>query len=220
MKTRKTYYHRHLPHYHPEDATFHIVFRLAGTLPQEVVERLRTEREHQEETLAGIRDERRKRDEWHLHHQAYFEKVDSLLDNDSSGPRWLADERIAAIVAEAFHHRDEKEYDLLAFTIMPNHVHLVATVGRPDWSTYNRRHESSTALSDILENLKWYTALKCNRVLTRAGQFWQHESYDHVIRDSEELERAIGYVLNNPVKAGLVDTWEQWRWTYMKLGIV
>ena len=46
----------------------------------------------------------------------------------------------------------------------------------------------------------------------RSGVFWQDESYDHIVRDQAELERTIKYVLNNPVKAGLVDDWEKWKW--------
>jgi REP element-mobilizing transposase RayT len=102
---------------------------------------------------------------------------------------------------------------------MPNHVHMVIHVGRPDWSSY-KPQDSSTPLSRILENLKWYTALKCNAALRRNGQFWQYESYDHVIRKADELERTIWYVLNNPVKAGFVQSWEQWPWSYAKLGLL
>jgi hypothetical protein len=46
--------------------------------------------------------------------------------------------------------------------------------------------------------LKRYTADKANRLLARTGQFWQHESYDHVIRTDEELVHYRSYVLNNP----------------------
>jgi REP element-mobilizing transposase RayT len=52
--------------------------------------------------------------------------------------------------------------------------------------------------------------------LGRSGPFWQHENYDHVIRDEGELERIIQYVIYNPVKAGLTDDWKQWKWTYCK----
>jgi REP element-mobilizing transposase RayT len=225
VKQSKTYYHRHLPHYQPHDATFHVMFRLAGSLPEEVIERMRVERIAQEENLAGITDRKKLRDEWTAHHAEYFEKFDALLDGASGGPLWLAEASVATIVAEAIRHRDGKSYDLLANCIMPNHVHMVIAAGRPDWSpnedgVVGRRDSSTYRLTKILENLKWYTALKCNKGLHRRGAFWQHESYDHVIRDTEELERTIWYVLHNPVKAHLVETWEQWRWTYCKPGLL
>ncbi len=64
--------------------------------------------------------------------------------------------------------------------------------------------------------LKGYSAHEANGVLKRQGKFWQAESYDHFVRDGAELERIIYYVVNNPVKAGLVDDWDQWPWTYWK----
>ena|SRR5258707_600080 len=68
----------------------------------------------------------------------------------------------------------------------------------------------------MLQSLKGHTARKSNAILRRDGAFWQDESYDHVIQNGTELERTILYVLNNPVAAGLVSLWEQWRWTYVK----
>ena len=67
--------------------------------------------------------------------------------------------------------------------------------------------------------LKGYTARKANGLLSRTGAFWQRESYDHVIRDANEWQRIVIYVLNNPVKAGLVDTWEEWKWNYYRCSI-
>ncbi len=62
--------------------------------------------------------------------------------------------------------------------------------------------------------LKGSTARECNKLLKRTGAFWQHESYDHVVRNEDELRRIVEYVLNNPVKAGLVEVEEDWMWSY------
>ncbi len=59
-----------------------------------------------------------------------------------------------------------------------------------------------------LQSLKGYTARQANRILQREGAFRQAESYDRVVRDAAELERIVVYVLNNPVKAGLVSEWQ------------
>ena len=67
-----------------------------------------------------------------------------------------------------------------------------------------------------MQSLKRHTARQANRILGREGAFWQDESYDRVIRDNEEHARIINYVLENPVKAGLVSKWEEWQWTYCK----
>ncbi|HUS70716.1 MAG TPA: hypothetical protein VM075_08075 [Anaerolineae bacterium] len=67
-----------------------------------------------------------------------------------------------------------------------------------------------------MHSLKRYTARQANVLLGRRGHFWQHENYDHVVRDRPEQDRIIDYVLNNPVRAGLVEHWEDWKWTYCK----
>jgi hypothetical protein len=67
-----------------------------------------------------------------------------------------------------------------------------------------------------MHTMKSYTAHKANSLLSREGEFWQHESYDRSIRDQEEWERVIAYVLNNPVKAGLVTDWQDWPFTYIR----
>lgn len=60
-----------------------------------------------------------------------------------------------------------------------------------------------------MHSLKSFTAHEANRVLKRTGPFWQHESYDHWVRDDEELERIVAYINANAVKAGLADRpWE------------
>lgn len=71
-------------------------------------------------------------------------------------------------------------------------------------------------VTKILHSIKSYTALECNKLLDRKGTFWQSESYDRVIRSSDELENTIRYVLNNPVKAGLVEEWTNWPHSYCK----
>jgi len=63
----------------------------------------------------------------------------------------------------------------------------------------------------MLRLLKGSTARKCNLLLKRAGPFWHHESYDHVVRDEKELFRIIDYILNNPVKAGLAKSSVKWK---------
>ena len=72
-------------------------------------------------------------------------------------------------------------------------------------------------MTKILKSLKWYTGVECNKILRRSGSFWQHESYDHIIRSEDELLKIVEYVLLNPVKAGLVEKLEDWKWSYFDL---
>jgi REP element-mobilizing transposase RayT len=91
-------------------------------------------------------------------------------------------------------------YDLLAWVIMPNHVHAII-----------RPHAT---MARIMQWLKGRTARKANRILGRVGDsFWQDESFDHWIRSELEFDALVDYVENNPVKAGLVEDREQWFWS-------
>jgi putative transposase len=59
-----------------------------------------------------------------------------------------------------------------------------------------------------MHSIRQHTAFEANKVLGRNGRFWQPESHDHVVRDEQELQRIRRYILENPVKAGLVENWQ------------
>ena len=93
---------------------------------------------------------------------------------------------------------------------MSNHVHIVFTPLRINGEEY-------FVLGDIMHSIKSYTAKEANKMLNRTGKpFWAIESFDHFCRDSAEVERVIEYVLNNPVNAGLVSSYDKWSWSYVK----
>jgi putative transposase len=205
----KQFYRRRLPHIQPEGATFFVTFRLAGSLPAEVIEMLREEQEQSDRLLAQIADKTERDRQTDLFSRRWFGKWDEFLDKASTGPKHLANEQIADMLFESIQYRDGKVYDLEAFCIMSNHAHVVF---KPPENT-NGKFQS---LSTIMHSLKRHTARKANLLLGQEGVFWQHESYDHYVRDEAELGRIIQYVVNNPVKAGLVDDWRNWTWTYCR----
>jgi len=138
--------------------------------------------------------------------RSYFEKFEELLDGHTHGPLWLAIPAVAQIVFDAIRYRDGREYRLYSACVMPNHVHLLIHV--------TQNNIPGRPLFRILQSLKRYTAREANNILARSGPFWQNESYDHVVRNEEELSQLFWYVVFNPVKAGLVGDWKEWRWTY------
>jgi REP element-mobilizing transposase RayT len=131
-----------------------------------------------------------------------FVALDRLLDDASAGPLFLQCPAIAALVAEAIRYREQplNHYQLHAWVIMPNHVHLLITPLIP--------------LSKLLQSVKRFTAAEANRILGRSGQpFWQAESYDRLVRNQQEFQRITRYIEMNPVKAGLVTSLEQFPWS-------
>lgn len=65
-----------------------------------------------------------------------------------------------------------------------------------------------------MRDIKKYSAKESNNILNRKGQFWQNESYDHEIRNKKELLKLVEYLLNNPIKVGLCDHPDNWKWNY------
>jgi REP element-mobilizing transposase RayT len=126
--------------------------------------------------------------------------VDGYLDR-GQGECWLARPEIAGIVAGAIKFHSGERFDLHAWVVMPNHVHAVLRQ-RPGWT-----------LSRVLQSWKGFSAREANRVLSRAGiPFWQSESYDHLIRDDDDLHRCCRYTILNPVNARLCQRPDDWKW--------
>jgi S-adenosylmethionine decarboxylase proenzyme len=189
-----------LPHWEKEDGIYFVTFRLADSLPQNILEKLKAERDETEKFLSSLERELSFTEKQKID-KIFSEKVDEYLDQNY-GECHLQKTEIAKIVADAIKHFDGERYHLYAWCIMPNHVHLV-------FRTINRHK-----LEDILHSWKSYTAHEINKVLQKEGQFWQREYYDHLVRDQKEFENMIQYTLNNPIKANLKN-W-QWVWAFEK----
>jgi REP element-mobilizing transposase RayT len=202
-------YHRKLPHFQPKGATFFVTFRLAGSLPRYIIEKLFQKSREAEKRLQEITDPQERDRELYLEERRQFGRWDTALAQNKSGPFWLRQPEIAQIVANSLHYLGQRVYDLDTYCIMPNHVHAVFTPLQKDDGSYH-------ALPAIMHSLKRHTAKEANKVLKRSGQFWEHENYDHAVRDDSELRRIVEYIIYNPVKAGLVGTWDAWPWTYCK----
>jgi len=153
-------------------------------------------------------------------------KFEAILHKADTGPMWMKNERVANAVAESIHRLDGDAYRLVCYSVMSNHVHVVFKPLLSEAELHEEldanRHpvfvSEHPGLSRIMHLLKGGSARQCNLILARRGQFWEHESFDHVIRQGK-LSATIKYVLNNPVKAGLVGNWRDWRWNYCRSDI-
>ncbi len=183
-----------LPHWTRSGATYAIAFRLADSLPPEVLHAWKQEREGillraQEQDRPLTPHEERELD------RLYTTRIEAFLDS-AQGACHVAKPEIASLVQEALRHFNGQRYDLLAWCIMPNHVHAIV------------RPLEGYDLPGILHSWKSFTAKQANKLLGTTGPFWQDEYYDHLIRDEEDFNRHLTYVLQNPEKAGL----KAWPW--------
>ncbi len=207
--SQSKFYRRNLPHYYIPCACYFVTYRLAGSLPLAKVVELKNEYEQANNFIEKQNNNKKTIQNIHYKNwKNYFKKIDDLLDNYLKSPRYLENDRIAEEVVSSLLFFDKVEFDLLTFCIMPNHVHIVFTL-----------KENSRTLDKIMGSIKGYSANQINDILGRKGTFWQEESYDHIIRNECELERIVYYILNNPVKAGLVKNQNDWKWNYIAKAI-
>jgi REP element-mobilizing transposase RayT len=189
-----------LPHLKREGGTYFVTFRQAGTLPRDVLLRFKAEREsilcH---ALAAKRpltwQEQQNLFRW------YSDRVDRYLDC-CHGECHLRRPACAGIVAGALKFFDGERYELQEWVVMPNHVHVVLWPKPPH------------TLSEILHSWKSFVGHEINKLLPeQVVPFWQSESYDHLIRDDDDLHRCSNYIRLNPVNAGLCAEIHLWPWS-------
>lgn len=229
----KREYRRHLPHQIPEGMPIFLTWNLKGAMPREVVERLERERQQLQREPPQRGETARQRAL--RHGKMIFAKADEFFDRAATGPLDLRDPAQARIVEDSILFGAADRYELLAWCVMANHVHVVLT---PVWE-----------LAKVTQGIKGYTAWKINRLkvgqpfqadLNKTRQarkpdpqpfqadgsqnvrlerltYWQDESFDHWARDDDELLRIIHYIDNNPVKAGLCRAAEDWPFSSARL---
>ncbi|MGQ9834322.1 MAG: transposase [Candidatus Villigracilaceae bacterium] len=211
--SEREFFYRRLPHWHPQNATFFVTFRLDGSLPKLVIVQLQEEYEQEKRLLQATPLEQRNIMQYNAYNKA-FARYDRALDQ-SDGPRWLADPQIAQIVQREIHALHPQNYCLLAYCIMPNHVHLLLSLEGILRPAKRKDGTQYSTLSQALWLLKGRTGHLCQKILGQHGRFWSRESYDHVVRNEREFIRILEYIVNNPVKAGLVSDWQDWPYTYV-----
>ena len=181
----------YLPHWTTQGATYAVTFRLADALPAKVAEAYRQERQ---DLLVRAPRQGREPTTFEQRELArlYSTRIEALLDA-GRGSCFLKDPHVAEAVQSALEHFDGQRYDLVAWCVMPNHVHVVF------------RPLGEHQLGEILHSWKSFTAKQANKVLRRQGPFWQEEYYDHLIRGEEDFNHCVSYVLENPARANLTD---------------
>ena len=164
---------------------YFVTFRLADSLP-----------------VPKLRQWVLEREQWLLLHPAPWDDAvhdDYMRRFPAQFERWLdegygscvlARSECREVVAEALQHGHGGDYCLDQWVVLPNHVHVLVT-------------PIQRSLSAIIQRWKSFSALRINRSLGRRGALWQKESFDHIVRNGERLERFRRYIENNPRRVGL-----------------
>ncbi len=186
---RKVYSRSYLPHTDAPGIAQGVTLRLADSVPGEVIQRWRDE----------IRTSRRWRTEPVRHRE--LQRRIAHYEDAGRGECHLRRPEIARLVRDAFLRFDGERYRLLAWCVMPNHVHVLL------------EQRKGYPLAEIVKSWKAYTGRWANEILGRRGPFWMRDYHDRRIRDEKHMNQALAYVRNNPVKAGLCERAEDWPWS-------
>jgi len=175
-------YHRHLPHWRQDGATYFVTARLHDSLPQHCVQYLDQLRRA---LLARPQDKA----DYIKADRAYFLKMKHYL-NAGYGACWLRETEAKRALESTLAHGEEGQYGLDSYVIMPNHLHVLVNP--------KRGHE----LEEILQSWKSVSARQINRIAGRKGRVWQEESYDRLVRDAAELGRIRRYIERHHAGSG------------------
>jgi carbamoylphosphate synthase large subunit/REP element-mobilizing transposase RayT len=178
--------HGHLPHWEQWGATYFVTFRLADSIPADVLAQWREERTAWLKLHPQPWDWQTARE----YMRKFEEEREHWLDQ-GHGSCLLREPQAAAIVAESLEHFDQQRYVIDSYVVMPNHVHVL----------FKPLGEHS--LVDILHSWKSFTANVLNRKMNREGTLWMHESFDTIVRDAGHLRVCRDYIAQNPKKAHL-----------------
>ncbi|RPI71270.1 MAG: hypothetical protein EHM47_10595 [Ignavibacteriales bacterium] len=186
---KRHFHRRNLPHLYYNDGIYFVTYRLYGSIHQ-----IEIEKYHRWIMKLKMNPLLQKR---------IFKKYDALLDRPANEIRFLQNNEIMEICKKSLHYYDEKLYKLICYCIMPNHIHLIFDL-----------ISEEKDIGQIMSSIKKFSGRRANKILGKQGPFWQAESFDRLVRDDIELYFIIKYVLLNPVIAGLVENWRDWKGTY------
>lgn len=175
-----------LPHWQQKGAVYFITFRLADAVPI----RLRNQWENEREAWFRVHPEPWTKEVEREYHQRFSGAVERWLDA-GHGSCLLRRSECAQIVAETLRHFEGERVVMVAFVVMPNHVHALF-VQNPDW-----------ALEKLIHSWKRFITRQINTLLGRSGSFWQRDYFDRLIRDENHFANCVRYIRRNPEKARL-----------------
>lgn len=178
----RRYSRGYLPHIDGTELVQFVTFRLCDSIPASVVENWQRELETEDERVRE---------------RLLRERSERYLDM-GYGKCWLRKPEAAKILQDTLLFHADKKYELYAWVIMPNHGHVLC------------KPINGFSLPEIQHSIKSYSANKINQLLKRKGQFWQEEAFDRYIRDSRHFANTIEYIEDNPVKARLCKSAEDW----------
>ncbi len=187
-----------------------VTIRTADSIPIPVVNQLKGDYQYRisiiEKELPDVKDQLIP-----LEKKKYFGKFDHQLDKRIQANDLFFHERAIQILRDAIHLKDGDWYDVHAYSILPNHTHLLIDINKQ-----NEMGEEQKDISSIISHIKKVTNAQIQKELGITNSIWQKENYYHKTPNIKEWMNIASYILTNPVKADLVKNWDKWEYSYLK----
>ena len=172
---------KNLPHWHQSGKMQFVTFRLVDSLPQSKIAELKKIKLYFDATYP-----RPWSDEVTQLYHRYVGPVSERLLANGYGCCMLRYPECRRFLSESFFYGDGKRYDIWAYVIMPNHVHVLMS------------DLTGEDVNEILKSIKQYSAARMNKCMHRKGEVWVRENFDRLVRGEAHFEHCIDYIINNP----------------------
>lgn len=185
-----------LPHWHQDHTYCFITWRMGDSLPKAKLDEWSVKKAEWLRQNPKPWCEKQQQE----YKDTFHDTVDAWLDA-GAGSCLLGRKQYREVVIEALHYRNNKEYELEAYVIMPNHVHLLICL------------METPPLPKIMQGLKRHTARQINLLRGVQGSFWQGDYYDTLIRSPQHLAYVRNYIRKNPscLRPSQFSLWERSR---------
>ncbi len=171
----------HLPHWHQANAMQYVTFRLCDSLPQTVLAQIDEFKFNFYRLHPKPWDDQTTKD----YYNAIGPYQERMLDS-GMGSCLLRNPEARKYLSNALLYGDGTRYDLKAFVIMPNHVHLLMEdiIGED--------------VNNIIKSIQRFSATKINRLFGRKGVLWMDDDFDRVVRSLPHYHHCVNYIISNP----------------------
>ena len=215
---KKEFHRRHLPHFQQPGQEYFVTWCIKDAVPPRALESYTKQLKEVSNQIDNAKS--RKVDdklimelkfEFSKIRKKYMKAFDDLLHLQTEFIVDLSKDDNTQAVINALCFWEGKKLENYAICVMSNHVHWVFRVFEND------ENGMPVYLQDIMQSVKRFSANQINKLENRTGSLWHNESYDTTIRDDFHLYNAINYTIENPVMAGLVKNWWEWKGTKLFL---
>lgn len=173
--------HKSIPHCEQEGTIQFITFRLADSLPVSKIRELK-----EAKAIFIAQNPEPWNEETKIKFQNIIGRTESKLLDNGYGSCILRNPKVRTIVVNSLHFNDNKRYDLIAYVVMSNHVHLLL------------KPYQGEKLENIIHSIKSFTANRINQALGKSGSVWMEKYHDRMLRSIEHLDFCIKYIRSNP----------------------